>query len=64
MSTVKCRDCGGSVSRTAATCPQCGRELRRSAFARVAIGCLLAIIMLVLLAVVFLPYIAVLLSPD
>jgi hypothetical protein len=34
------------------------------AFARVAIGCLLAIVMLVLEAVAFLPYIAVRLSPD
>lgn len=46
MAMLKCTECGGDVSSTAAACPQCGRPLvRNSTNARGCVGCLLIIAM-------------------
>jgi DNA-directed RNA polymerase subunit RPC12/RpoP len=46
---VPCRDCGGKVSRTAYNCPHCGARLRHQPVS------ILSVVLLVLIAISFIP---------
>ena len=52
MAMTTCKECGGSISTKAESCPHCGNQIQPSAssrFARAGCGCLMMIVGLAIL---------------
>ena len=47
LATVKCRDCGGRVSKRAKTCPHCGAPMKKQVSSITGIGCLVIMLLFI-----------------